>query len=131
MSSFPRIYEKDGVSYLIRVRKAGLGYLATWTCDECGVTGGFNEASKTDEEAIGTAEVNLSTHHKLKHSSRAAATRGISRSAIIAVGVIGVLSAVIVYVVTCVDLHDWRAIQGEWTPVSGYGSNWSFSDNGL
>jgi hypothetical protein len=126
----PQIYEKDGVNYLIRVRKAGFGYLAEWTCDECSrVKGGFNEVSKTEEEAIENAKVNLSTHHKLKHSSCIAAPRRISRRAIIAVGVIGVLGAFIVYMVTCVDLHDWQAIQGEWREDNGY--RWSFGDNGL
>ncbi len=127
----PQIYERDGVSYIIRVSKDGFGHIAKWTCDECGVSGGFNEASKTEEQAIDTAKVNLSTHHQQKHPSRAAAPRGISRRAIIAVGVIGVLSAFIVYMVTCVDLHDWQAIQGEWTEVNSNGYKWSFSDNGL
>src|SRR5204863_4675848 len=82
---------------------------------------------------IDTAKVNLETHHKLKHSPAVTLALGGRRkfALIIAAGVIGVLGALIVYMVTCVDLHDWQAIQGEWIEVGGNRSKWGFGDNGL
>src|SRR5262245_20351648 len=106
------IHKQDGVNYLISVKREDGSFFAFWTCDGCNVRGGSGETFATEQDAIDAAKVNLETHHKLKHSPAVTLALGGRRKFawIIAVGVIG---AFIVYVATCVDLNDWKAIQGE------------------
>ena len=62
-------YERDGVTYQIKVFSEKGGCYGRWIC-ECGEEGGSSATRDSIEQAVTDAKVNTGLHHSKKHTNR-------------------------------------------------------------